>query len=304
MGKLEAEFQIGLAYPLWLRGVPRETIVFEMAHTGNRVFIEPPVHGAWIAQPRQGSLDQLVLRVERDCEESEPGDLLKFRLSEDAGKALFRLFETLRSLDFQNKIVPGYPVVPSATIDSNPLVQTIKSEIRFNGRVIRTTGLKSMPTIAITDGHWEEAAHAIREGYVVPSHISFALDAMYFAQFDPLRAIVMACAAWETALRYYLANIASKKDKVYLLASQGGNIPRLLKLVEAAKGGTPFDDIVRADDAVFRSLGKNYSESVRRLPQLRNKLLHEGVTTIAPDEARFCSIAVMFAIDWLFDDQP
>jgi hypothetical protein len=66
------------------------------------------------------------------------------------------------------------------------------------------------------------------------------LDAAYFSESDPIRAVIMACAAWETALRYYLANVASVRDPAYLVASRGGNLPRLHEFMKAAKGGDLF----------------------------------------------------------------
>ena len=80
-----------------------------------------------------------------------------------------------------------------------------------------------------------------RQGFL--PHWNFALDAAYFCQSDPIRAVIMACAAWETALRYYLANVASLRDPAYLVASRGGNLPRLLEFIKAVKGSDLFYDL-------------------------------------------------------------
>jgi hypothetical protein len=62
----------------------------------------------------------------------------------------------------------------------------------------------------MTERAWEDAEKRLATREEVLPHVSFALDAFYFAEGDPIRAVIMAHAAWETALRYYLTHIALK----------------------------------------------------------------------------------------------
>src|SRR5260370_31303094 len=80
-------------------------------------------------------------------------------------------------------------------------------------------GHRRLPAIQLTEEWWAEAVDRLKRNQPVPVYTRFALDATYFADHDPTRGIIMACSAWETALRFYLAEVASKRDPPYLLAS-------------------------------------------------------------------------------------
>jgi hypothetical protein len=221
----------------------------------------------------------------------------------DAAKAFWLLAETIREYEYRGgspggfSTVGGYPVAPAEEIQDNPLVRTCSFEWLYNGTEIYRGSLTGIPTITITGECWKEARRRLAGRETVPPYISFALDAAYFSEGDPLRGIIMACAAWETALRHYLANVASLRDPAYLVASQGGNIPRLYEFAKAAKGGPLFyESVGMGSDELY----ERERESIRRLPEWRNKLLHEGRTAIPQGTAGDAVIAVLNAIDWLF----
>ncbi len=107
----------------------------------------------------------------------------------------------------------------------------------------------------------------------------------------------MACAAWETALRHYLATVASTRDPAYLVASRGGNLPRLLEFMKAAKGGDLFfDGYGKGTDEFFERQRK----CIYQLPTFRNRLLHEGKAAIPRGTAVDAVLTVLNAIEWLF----
>jgi hypothetical protein len=193
--------------------------------------------------------------------------------------------------------VGGYPVTPAEEIQNNPLVRTCSFEWQYNGTEIYRGSLHGIPMITITGECWKEAQGRLAGRKTVPPYISFALDAAYFSEGDPLRGIIMACAAWETALKHFLANVASIRDPAYLVASRGGNIPRLYEFAKAAKGGPLFYESAGTGSDEFY---ERQRESIRRLPEWRNKLLHEGRTAIPPGTADDAVFAVLNAIDWLF----
>ena len=150
--------------------------------------------------------------------------------------------------------------------------------------------LSSHPAIQITENAWNAAARRLPANEEVPPPISFASDAAYFAQIDPIRAVIMACAAWETGLRWYLAKVvpARKLDDA--------NIPQLREFMRAAKGGDLFHDCYgNGADANF----DHQRACIDQLPKLRNKLLHEGRTAIPEGAALDAALAVLDAIDWL-----
>src|SRR5260370_21011142 len=107
----------------------------------------------------------------------------------------------------------------------------------------------------------------------------------------------MACAAWETAVRHYRANVASARDQAYLIASQGGNLPRLEEFMKTAKGGDLFYESIGhgSDDFISRQ-----RERIRQLPALRNKLVHEGRAAIPEGGAIGTFPACFNPLDWPF----
>ena len=230
------------------------------------------------------------------------GQLDALTIPQDAARALFLCFQTLREIEYRNNnIVHGYPVVHAELIQNNPLVWKCGFEVFCPGRKSLPITQSSRPTIMVRDDSWNEAVERLKKKHSVPVYTSFVLDAFYFAQIDPLRAIIMACAAWETAMRHYLANVASKIDPAYLIASKGGNIPNLSKFVAAAKGGQLFHTwLVPGMHETNRHALLASRKLILKLPELRNKLVHEGATGIQGETARLSAHAVMTAIEWLF----
>jgi hypothetical protein len=191
----------------------------------------------------------------------------------------------------------GYPVAPAEEIQDNALVKTCDLESSYDGAPPRLIPLSSIPSIRITERAWNEAERRLSVQERVLPHWNFALDAAYFCQSDPIRAVIMACAAWETALRYYLANVASLRDPAYLVASRGENLSRLLEFIKAVKGGDLFYDLYgQGSDALF----DRQRERLRQLPTMRNKLLHEGRTANLDIGAVDVVLTVLNAIEWLF----
>src|SRR5260370_40303428 len=110
----------------------------------------------------------------------------------------------------------------------------------------------------------------------------------------------MACAAWEAALRYYLATVASKRDPAYQIASKLMGIPRLYEFAKAARGGPLFYDWI--DKATgFEKVGlDSFLKRMEKLGSVRNKLLHEGEMKLEEMAATDHALAVLSAIGRLF----
>ncbi len=226
MGWLDVTFKIGLAHPLMVIHQPSDPLVVTFKDTGNVVYIHPPNRlPTNEVQARLGAFDQLILRVRRQCSDKEGQaaglvEFRKLRILNDAAKAFFLFFETIRESDFrENNSIAGYPVAPAEEIQDNALVRGCDLEWSYDGTSPGMIPLGSVPTIRITERAWKEAGRRLSAQERILPHVSFALDAAYFAKSDPIRAIVMACASWETALRYYLAKIAAGRDPAYLVAS-------------------------------------------------------------------------------------
>jgi hypothetical protein len=241
VGWLEVTFKLGLAHPLLVLHTASAPLQINLADTGNIVCIDPPGQLP-NTEARFGAFDLLRLRIRRECtdEEGRSASLAEFRkwkILSDAGKVLWWFFETVRESDFrENNSLSGYPVAPAEEIQDNALVKTCDLESSYDGAPSRLIPLSSIPSIRITERAWKEAERRLSAQERVLPHWNFALDAAYFCQNDPIRAVIMACAAWETALRYYLANVASLRDPAYLVASRGGNLPRLLEFIKVVKG--------------------------------------------------------------------
>jgi len=306
MGMLETTFKIALSHPLLPLFVARDPLSFSYQDTGNTVEIEPLGQlPSTQALGYFGSLDQMILRVRRECKISQPQDigiaeLSGFRILSDAARAFHFLFEAIRETDFRkSNVVAGYPVAFAEEIQKNWLVRTCDLDCSYDGvqilQGVRIGG--GIPSIQITENAWNEAARRFSEQEETFPYLSYALDAAYFAESDPVRAIIMACAAWETALRHYLANVASARDEAYLIASQGGNLPKLEEFMRAAKGGDLFYESLGhgSDEFIARQ-----RECIRQLPTLRNKLVHNGRAAIPEGLAIDAFLAVFNAIEWLF----
>lgn len=311
MGKLQVIFRIQLAYPVITLMGNEQPIVIEIPATGNTVRIKAPRHNTAVKEPPFGG-GEMTLIVERECAK-QPGNnpsgrtRQKLGIEQDAAKAFYQFFEAIRDSALRREnTVFTYPVVPSEDIGSNPLVTSYKLEWVYEGNAFFHDALaRGIPAIQISEEGWRDAASQLTIGKTIPVYRKFVLDAFYFAQHDPPRGIVMACAAWETALRYYLANI-SKREAV----SDIRGIPTLYELAKQTRGGSLFYDWIESvsrgePDEVYRGreieILRRYGSLVDNLRQIRNKLLHEGKSDPTEKVTTDYALAVAAAIDWLFD---
>jgi hypothetical protein len=307
MGKLEVIFRLRLAHPVLLSGMPNPQAIVHFADTGNTVRLEAPQYGAATAQPSLEGFEEMTLHVERDCTHGQGTDTSyanadRLHINQDAARAFWQLFEAIRETGWsRDNTVFMYPVVPAENLVSNPLVKSCESVWIYNGKCLEQskTG-RGLPAIEITDERWANAVKRLGEGSSVPVYTRFALDAIYFAEHDPTRSIIMACAAWETALRYYLAIIASKRDPAYLVASDSRGIPRLYEFAMTAKGGPLFYDLISKATDLERHCLESYRRQMKKLGGIRNKLVHEGKDNLPKGTATDSALAVMSAIEWLF----
>lgn len=308
MGKLEVIFRIRLAYPLVRLSSGEPPAVVKFPETGNTVRIEAPQYGPPTSQPALEGFEQMVLHVERECTDEEGmntshDNCERFGIYRDAAVAFWQLFEAIReaALRRDNKIFT-YPVVPAEDIRSNPLVRAWEFEWIYNGNSLEKTPLgRGIPAIEIKDDWWTDAVRLLSEGKHIPVYTRFALDAFYFAEHDPPRGIIMACAAWETALRYYLATVASKRDPAYEVASKLRGLPTLYSFAAKARGGQLFCDRIGHATGWERDSLELFRRLVNDLPTRRNKLLHEGRADTSKGETTDYALAALAAIQWLFE---
>jgi len=309
MGKLEALFRIRLSFPLLAHAVTQEPAIVKFTDTNNSVSIEYPKPGPAPEQPALNGFDEIILRVERECTPAEEADaramkLTGFQVDQDAARAFWQFFEAIREAALRlDNTVFMYPVVPTHDIGANPLVRQCTVDWTLDGKpLVQSMGHRGVPAIQLTDGWWTEAVDRLKRNQPVPVYTRFALDATYFAEHDPTRGIIMACAAWETALRYYLVEVASTRDPAYLLASsQIRGIPNLRKFVELARGSALFQDAIDQAQGGAKETLEYYRQKLDELPGLRNKLLHKGEIKIPETNALSAASAVLSAIEWLFD---
>jgi len=312
VAKLEALFRIRLSFPLLAHAVNQAPAVIKFTDTNNLVSIEFPKPGPAPEQPALEGFDEIVLRVERECTAAEDAQararmLYDFHVHEDAARAFWQLFEAIRAAALRlDNTVFIYPVVPTHEIGTNPLVRRCTIDWTFDGQpLVQNMGHRGLPAIQLTEEWWAEAVDRLKRNHPVPVYTRFALDATYFAEHDPTRGIIMACAAWETALRFYLAEVASKRDPAYLLASsQIRGIPNLRKFVELARGSALLQDAIDQAQGSAKETLAFYRQKLEELPGLRNKLLHKGEIEILKTNASGAAAAVLTAIDWLFGVGP
>ena len=304
MGKLEVIFKIGLGHMFFFpRGIPSSPATIHFPETGNTVLIDPPGPGGpgEIGIRPPVVLQVLILRVERECTDEEGQDTSeannrRFSIDRDAARALWRLFETLREIDYQHQYAPVYPVAMSERIEASPLVKSCEVEWIYDGERKEHITYAMGGSLQVTPETWTRAVQNLAKGYSVPAYRTFALDAVCFASSgDPVRAVIMACAAWETALREYLRTIASKKDVAYESVAKEQGIPRLYKYAKLARGGSLFHDVKDPKGAEGKKL-------VEKLPTLRNRLVHQGERDLPEGKPPKYADAVLGAIDWLFRD--
>jgi hypothetical protein len=307
MGKLEVVFRIRLAYPVLGLGIAELPAVATFAEPGNTVRIEAPQYGPAAGKSALEGFEEMTLRVERECTDEQgmntsTSNRERLRINQDAGRAFWQLFEAIRESALRrDNTVFMYPVVPAEDIGSNPLVRSCELEWIYNGNSLQRERIgRGIPAIQVTDDWWADAVKRLGEGRPVPVYTRFALDAFYFAEHDPPRGIIMACAAWETALRCYLANVASKRDPAYLVASEAGNVPTLYESAKAARGGPLFYDIIDQAIGFERASFELYRKMMDDLRRQRNKLLHQGKMDFPEGAATDYALAVLAAIEWLF----
>ena len=238
----------------------------------------------------------MTLRVRREATEEEARsaaytEFQKLKILSDAARVFWLFFETVRESDYRETgMLAGYPVARAEEIQNNALVRTCELESSYDGTFIRSIPLSSHPAIQITEQAWNEAARKLSAREEISPHVSFALDAVYFAESDPIRAIIMAHAAWENALRYYLATV-KPRDKIL-----HARFPALYQLMEAARGGDLFYEYYGTGSDTRWDRER---ECVRQLPTLRNDILHTGKTAIPQGAAMDTVLAVFDAIEWL-----
>ncbi len=312
MSKLELVYRIRMRYPILSEVTTDLPVVVKFADTGNAVSIEVPELAPPVGRSVLEASDRLIMRVSRECTEEEDAivsnrrDMVSFRFYEDLARAIWMFFEAVReSAMRRSKTVPPYPVVPTEFVELNPLVRATEMEWFHGGKAILSGGsAKGIPVIHLKESWWADAVAQLQTASLVPVYTRFALDAAYFAEHDPIRAIVMACAAWETALRYYLENVASNRDSAYRLAAELRGIPQLRKFAETAKGSPLFKAEIEAAQGARRQFLQECKQRMDNLPILRNKLVHQGESSALITQAPGTTSAVLEAIEWLFASSP
>ncbi len=204
------------------------------------------------------------------------------------------MLELIRDEDFlHNETIAGYPVAPSEEPQRNPAVEFAEATVLFEGEVISSPSRGGLASLQISPGVWNRVCERLERGDAVPAYRSFLLDAFYFATSgDPVRAVIMACAAWETALRQYLSSHAAHQASPTREVERA-HLPRLLNLAETAKGVILFDTIETRERE--RRTGQ-----IKNLAVLRNKLLHTGRRELPKGEVVDMALCVDAAIIWLF----
>jgi hypothetical protein len=306
VGKLEAVYRIRLSFPLLAHAVTQEPAVIKFADTDNSVSIEYPKPGPAPEKPELEGFDEIVVRVERECTAIQADIRAKFlnnfRMDTDAARAFWQFFEAIREAALRlDNTVFMYPVVPTHEIEANPLVRRCRVEWTFDGQpLVQGMGQRGLPAIELTDAWWTQAVDRLKRNQPVPVYTRFALDATYFAERDPTRGIIMACAAWETALRHYLANVAAKRDPAILVAADSRSIPLLRKFAETAKGCTLLQDVIDQSSGIVKEHLEYTRLMLNELPKLRNKLFHQGEMEVSTTNAGAAASAVLTAIEWFF----
>jgi hypothetical protein len=147
-----------------------------------------------------GAFARFTIRVRRECSDLEGRDAAirecrDLHILTDAARVFWQFFEVMRESDLRDNSLAGYPVARAEEIQDNTLVRTCSLECSYDGVQIRSIPLSSHPAIQITENAWKNAARRLPAREEVSQPISFVLDAAYFAESDPIRAIIMACAA-------------------------------------------------------------------------------------------------------------
>src|SRR6266566_2765421 len=285
MSKLEVVFGLGLAHSLLIMDNTSRTATALFPDTGNTVHLSIFENFEW-PEEGYGAFDMVLLRVERECnpEDREEAQsyaaLKKWGVIGDAATALGRVLSYIRDEDFmRTQAVAGYPAVVSESPHSNPAVQVARADVFFDGKAVTILPLTGVPSIPVERGVWDRVCERLERGEDVPAYRGFLLDAYYFATSgDPVRAVVMACAAWEIALRQFLSSKGTKDPG-------RANLLKLRELAEQVKGKLLFD----SHDVETRTA---LIDALVRLPQLRNKLLHQGRKDLEREDVVGVTVAV------------
>jgi hypothetical protein len=285
MSKLEVVFRLGLAHPILLMDNTSRPATALFPETGNTVRFEVRYGARW-PDESCGAFDMVFLRVERESDAEDRNQahsyakLQEWGVVRDAATVLGRVLSCLRDEDFVRKqTVNAYPAVVSDSPHSNPAVRIAEAEVFFDGEKVTTMPLTGFPTIAVWPGAWDRVCDKLARGEDAPAHRGFLLDAYYFAiSGNPPGAVIMACVAWETALRQFLSSKGvefSKRDGVH----------KLRGLAEKARG---------------QRLLRVHAEPLAKLTETRNKLLHEGRKDLISENVEQLIFAVDGAMIWLF----
>lgn len=206
--------------------------------------------------------------------------------------ALWRLLENLRVTHAaRRRSAPVYPFARANEIRNHPLVRSCTAEWSFGEGKVMAVPLGGVPVVRIDDGEWAEVVRRTEAGTEPARHVSLALDGVFFATSgDPARGIIMACAAWEIALRTFLGDHCRV------------GVQDLYDRAVERRGEVPFAD---TDD----SLSVFDREGARKLlrdllPQWRNTILHGKDLEIPWDKAAEAALVVADAVTWLFGSPP
>ena len=285
MSKLEVVFSLGLAHPLLVMDNTSRSATAHLPETGNTVHF---MVCDSIRSPDEGAFETVLLHVERECDPQDRdaaqtyAKLKEWGVVRDAATVLGRVLSYIRDEDFvRRQTVNGYPAVVSESPQSNPAVRTARVDVFIDGETVMSMTLTGFPSIQIAPGVWDCVCDRLERGEDVPAYRGFLLDAYYFTiSGDPLRAVVMACAAWDTALHEFLWSKGVKFSK------RDGGVHNLRRLAEKTKG---------------KRLLRSLTGPLAKLTETRNKLLHEGRKDLAREDVVGMIYAVDGAILWLFE---
>ena len=99
---------------------------------------------------------------------------------------------------------------------------------------------------------------------------------------------------------HYLADVAAKRDPAYLVAADSRSIPLLRKFAETAKGCALLQDAIDQSTGIAKEHLEYARLMLNELPELRNKLLHQGEMEVSMTNVIAAASAVLTAIEWFF----
>ncbi len=169
MSHIEVIFRLALAHPLLIMDATDSDAKVHFSETENTVCVEL-VRGPWPEDPNdRGVFDVVLLHVHRDCAPEDRDEspyyakLEEWGIVRDAATTLWRLLEYIRDEDFLlSRTVAGYPAAPSETPQANPVVQTARAEVIFDGDPLSTLPLGGVPSIQIARGVWDPRVSTLK----------------------------------------------------------------------------------------------------------------------------------------------